>query len=538
MKTAVRPLPRPRASAGSPGFAALLSGLFPGLGQLYQGRWVRGVLMLLLPAFSLTLLATFVAIADPLTAIVITHAALAALLVIGGLFAFHIVIVGDAFAGRLAESGLRGRHAVDYVILGLITIALMAAYGTVYRQSAAWASVFNRVFDPVARAAGLPVLPNEPQAPQWSGRERLTVLVLGIDSRGENSETQNTDTVLVLSMDPINKTASMLSIPRDTFVTIPGYGSEKINAAYSLAGPDKGPELARRTVEDLLGIPIHAYALIDFEAFRGLIDSVGGVLVDVRRPLRDEEYPTNDFGVERIEILAGPQLMGGEQALRYARSRHDSNDFSRARRQQLVVTAFRARLGEVGLGRLPGIFDRVGTTVKTSFDPANLLPLAATGIAIATDSIRSEVLMPCNAPDAAHCELKERNDPGGYYLFPDRPKIADLVAELFYDPRVRQEGARVEIRSTGARNGTAQEVADRLEARAFGIARVSTGPAARSAVVLRTRGKRYTADQLAKQLGLQVVSPEAADPAADPQDVDIVVRIGSDFRGLASDLQK
>lgn len=532
--TRVRPLPRPRPSEGSPGFAALLSALLPGLGQAYQRRWVRGVVLLLIPPVGIGLLATIVFVFDPLTAAAVRRAGLVALLIVGGLFSYHVVIVGDAFAGRLGEGGLRGRHAADYVLLGLVTLALVAAYGTVYRESSAWATVISKVFEPVARAGGFAVLPNEPPPAQWSGSERLNVLVLGIDTREGSGDTNNTDTVIVLSLDPLNKTGAMLSIPRDTYVKIPGHGSDKINAAYSYGGPDKGAELARRTVEDLLGVPIHTYALIDFEAFDRLVDGVGGLDIDVKRPIRDESYPTPEFGVQRVEILAGPQTMYGEQALRYARTRHDSNDFNRARRQQDVIAAFRARLVEGGIGRLPALFERAGSVVRTNFDPANLLPLARTGVGIPGGAIRSEILLPCNAPGAQHCELTEQNDPGGYYLFPQKAKIADLVAQLFYDPKVRQEAARVEVRSTGSRDGTVKEIADRLEARGFGVSRTSQGPSARSAIVLRNSDKRYTALLLAKQLGLQIVAAEPADPS----DADIVVRVGTDFRGLASDLQR
>ena len=523
--------PHARAVRGAPGFAALLSGLLPGLGQIYQDRWVRGVLMLLIPVFAVVLAGALVFIADPLTKAVVQNAGLVALLAVGALFSYHVVVVADAFAGRFGTAGgVRARHLIDYAVLLVVTLALVGVYGTIYRESAAWAGVLAKVFEPIVRT--LPAVPDESPPPQWSGRERLNVLLLGIDRRnGGPSLTENTDTVIVLSLDPVNNTAAMLSIPRDTLVTIPGQGPDKINAAYAYGGAQRGPDLARRTVEGLLGIPIHSFALIDFEAFTGIVDSFGGVLVDVKRPLRDEEYPTADFGIERLQLLAGPQLMDGQTALRYARSRHDSNDFSRARRQQDVLAGLRARLAQGGLGRVPLVIDRVGSAIQTNFDPGNVLPLARTGVAIDASAIESEVMLPCNAPDAEHCELREENSPLGYYLIPDKAKVADLVTRLFYDPRVRQEAARIEVRATGARSATAREVADRLVERAFAIARVGDGPSARSAVILRNPAKRHTAEVLARQLGLSVTTD-----AGETADAEIVVRLGTDFRGLASDL--
>lgn len=423
----VRTLARPE---GPPGFAALLSALMPGLGQLYQERWVRGALMLLVPPLVLSLLGAFVFIADPIASAMVRRAALFAVLIVGALFTYHVAVVVDAFAGRLGGSGLRGRHLVDQALLLAILLGLSVLYLAAYRQSAAWAGLLSSVFQPVERTIGVGSSSADTTAPGWSGRERLNVLLLGIDTREEKGETQNTDTVIVLSLDPVSNTAAMLSIPRDTLVDIPGVGEDKVNAAYAYGGPQRGAELARRTVERFLGIPIHSYALIDFPAFRQTIDSVGGVIVDVRRPLRDEVYPTPDFGIERIRFLVGPQLMAGEEALRYARSRHDSNDFSRARRQQVVLFAVHTRFAQAGLFRLPGIVERVGPLVRTSFDPGNVISLARTALAIEPSRIRSEVLLPCGG-DEPHCELTEENGPSGYYLIPDDDKVRALVNDLF-----------------------------------------------------------------------------------------------------------
>ncbi len=424
-----RTLARPVAD-GSPGLAALLTALLPGLGQMYDGRWARGILMLAIPFVSLFLFAFVVLFGGPVVSAVIQRAALFALIVVGALFAYHVAIVADAFAGGIGS--LRGRHAIDYAVLAAIVLGLVVGYYSLYRQTTAWANAAAAVFEPPAgRTVGAGTATGGTTAPGWSGRERLNVLLLGIDTREGSPETHNTDTIILLSLDPTARTAAMLSIPRDTLVDIPGIGKDKVNSAYAHAqDPRKGPELARRTVEGFLGIPIHSYAIIDFVAFRQTIESVGGVLVDVPRPLRDEEYPTADFGVERFAFRAGPQLMDGENALRYARSRHDSNDFTRARRQQLVLLGLRDRFALAGLFRLPGIIEHVGPLVRTNFDPGNVLSLARTALGIERSEIVSEVLLPCGG-DAPHCELTEENGPLGYYLIPDVQKVRALVTDLF-----------------------------------------------------------------------------------------------------------
>lgn len=508
-------------SLGSPGFAALLSALLPGLGQAYQDRWVKALLMLLLPIFAFVLAGAFVVNADPLTAWVLRNATYVTFLVIATTLVYHVYVVVDAFVGRMRR--FRGRDLIDYAVLALVTTTLIVTYGTIYRESTPWAGLVTRVFAPITRQQAPTPVGEEP-APVWTGNERLNVLVLGIDTRDGDRTTQNTDTMIVISLDPLNKTASMLSIPRDVYINRPGTFQGKINGAFAFGGPD----LTRRLVNDLLGIRIHSYALVNFEAFNRIVNGVGGVIVDVKRPVRDEFYPTPDYGVERVDITPGPQLMFGETALKYARSRHDSNDYSRARRQQDVLGALRAKLSEPqALRTLPVLMDGVGTTIETDFDPSNVLPLARTASAIASGDIQSDVLYPCGS-DYPHCELTYDSE-GGFYLIPDLAKVRDLAASLFYDPKVRQEGARVEVQNTGARSGVARDVADRLEARAFGVSAVTDGSSAKSAVVLRNPGKRYTAEQLRTQLGLPM---ETADGTGSP---DIVVRIGNDFRSFASD---
>ena len=526
---ATRPrAPRSRAvtEIGSPAFAAVLSALLPGLGQIYEERWVKGLLMLLLPILTFTLAGTFIAYADPLTSLVLRYAPFATFLAVGALLTFHLYVVGDAFAGRLHI--FRSRRFGDYAVLGLITLALIGGYTTLYRQSAPWASLAARLFagfSSHATTAG----GSDNSGPSWSGSDRLNVLILGVDTRDSDPSTQNTDTMIVMSLDPVNKTAAMLSIPRDIYIDKPGTFQGKINSAFAFGGP----KLAEKVVGDLVGVPIHSYSIINFDAFNKIIDGVGGVIVDVRRPLRDEAYPTADYGVERVSILAGPQLMHGDVALKYARSRHDTNDYSRAMRQQIVISALRSKLAQPDAFRtLPALLDGVGTTVETDFDPANVLPLARSATGIASSDIDSEVLYPCGG-DYPHCELTV-SDAGGFFLIPDAAKVRDFAAGVFYDPKIRQEGAHVEVQNTGARSGAARDVGDRLARRAYGVTDVTDAATAKSAIVLRNPAKRYTADQLRQILGNIPIETATSDGTGP----DIIVRIGSDFRGFATDFAK
>ena len=183
---------------------------------------------------------------------------------------------------------------------------------------------------------------------------------------------------------------------------------------------------------------------------------------------------------------------------------------------------------------LPGILDHVGSAVQTNFDPANVIPLARFGSGIPGDSIRSDVLYPCGG-DYPHCELTYSGGENGFFLLPDAAKVREFAATIFYDPQVKAEGASIEIRNSGGRAGMAQSVADRLAERAFSVSIVTNGSSARSAVLVRNGAKRYTANALASQLG---GLPVDALPSGEQTSADIVVRVGSDFRGLATDLAR
>jgi LCP family protein required for cell wall assembly len=142
----------------------------------------------------------------------------------------------------------------------------------------------------------------------------------------------------------------MLSIPRDSVVQVPNLGWSKINAAYSYgfnnadaiygAGTDKdaaGGALAAETIEQFLNIKVDYTAQVDFQGFEQLVDTLGGLVIDVQTPLLDGQYPTADYGYQRIYIPAGLQTLNGSMALVYARTRHASSDFDRSKRQQQVL---------------------------------------------------------------------------------------------------------------------------------------------------------------------------------------------------------
>ena len=217
---------------------------------------------------------------------------------------------------------------------------------------------------------------------------RINVLIMGLDYRDWEDDPDapsRTDTMMLLTVDPVTYTAGMLSIPRDLWVNVPGYGQNKINTAYFLGQanrlPEGGPGLAVKTVEEFLGIEIQYWAQVDFTAFVQFIDYIGGVKIEVKEPLKLEL-----IGQEKKEKLQpGTYTLDGARALAYARNRKDGDgDFSRAKRQQEVVLAIRDQMlrrdvQKIFLSNPQGIWDLFSEGIKTNvpFDDAFKLGILA-----------------------------------------------------------------------------------------------------------------------------------------------------------------
>ncbi len=205
--------------------------------------------------------------------------------------------------------------------------------------------------------------PGIPLPDPWDGAERITILVMGLDYRDWQSDQgpAHTDTMILFSIDPVTKTAGMLSVPRDLWSVIPGFSPNKINTAYYFGElynvPGGGPALAMKTVEQTIGVPIDYYAQVDFNTFINFIDIIGGVKIDIPAPIT-----VDPLGADTIpkNLKAGRQVLPGILALAYARERHaPGGDFARSQRQQQIVIGIRDRILEYEL--LPGLIANAGT---------------------------------------------------------------------------------------------------------------------------------------------------------------------------------
>lgn len=380
---------------------------------------------------------------------------------------------------------------------------------------------------------------------RWSGRERVNILLLGIDLRCQEDGPTHTDSMMVLTIDPVGLSAAALSLPRDLWVEIPEFGVDRINQAYfqgeAYDYPGGGPALAMETVEATLGVPIDYYAAVNFEAFVDFVDLIGGITVDVSEAIDDPSYPDSCYGYDPFSISAGEHQMDGETALKYARTRATvGGDVDRAGRQQTVLMAARDKVLRVDmvprlLVRAPQLWQSFQQNVETNMTLDEAIQLALLVQEIPRDSIRLEVIN-------YGYVYNETTPDGQQVLVPNRDQIRALRDELFAPPAIptpvienlpqmmRQEEARVVIHNGTAVFGLAADTESYLQR--YGVDVVAIGNAD-SATYNRTQivdfGSHPNTTRYIAQL-MDVPPLNVSYSSETAVDYDVLVILGDDWR--------
>ncbi|MGQ9516789.1 MAG: LCP family protein [Anaerolineae bacterium] len=286
---------------------------------------------------------------------------------------------------------------------------------------------------PVAQA-GLGTPP--PPTAEVLLQKRINILLLGIDQRPDETGPFRTDTMIVVTIDPETGAVGMLSIPRDLWVPIPGYGENRINTAHFLGDlhkyPGGGPALAKKTVSYNFGFPVHYYVRVNFEGFRRLIDMIGGVDIDVPYEIRDDQYPDENYGYDPLYIPAGRIHMDGALALKYARTRKADSDFQRARRQQQIILAVKDKVLSLNLlpsllPKIPELLRTLSDSIQTDIPTEELIQLARLVRDLDTEHIKTVVIdETMTAP--------QTTPTGAYVLLPIREQIRPVIDDLFLSP--------------------------------------------------------------------------------------------------------
>jgi LCP family protein required for cell wall assembly len=383
-----------------------------------------------------------------------------------------------------------------------------------------------------------------PTPPPWDGADRVSMLVMGLDYRdwaaGEGPP--RTDTMILFTVDPINRTAGLLAIPRDLWVNIPGFEYGRINTAYQLGEaykvPGGGPQLAADTVEELLGVSVDYYAQVDFGAFVRFIDEIDGVEVDILEPVKLD--PLGDGNIKKLK--PGHYTLPGDLALAYVRLRKtEGGDFDRSQRQQQVIMSIRKRVLEyemlpILISKAPTLYNEVSTGIRTNLSLDQAIRLAWMASQIPEDSIKraaigTEQITFAKSPDGTQDVLK-----------PLTEKIRQLRDEVFTgtDPAsplaismdpvelINLEKARLSIKNGSSTSGLAARTTDYLKSMGFFV--VETGNAdglyTYTEIIFHT-GKPYTTKFL---VDLMKISPFRVRHFFDPTNpADIILVLGDDW---------
>jgi len=265
--------------------------------------------------------------------------------------------------------------------------------------------------------SNVPEKPEE-QPPEWTGSERVNVLLMGGDNRGlTKGEAPRSDSMLIASFDPTTKKVHLFSILRDTYVKIPGHGSDRLNAALSMGGPN----LSMKTISELTGLDIQYYVYADFQGFIKLVDAIGGVDFYVEK---DMHYTSAaDKHLYDIDLKKGQQHLDGNHALQYVRFRHDKlSDFTRTERQRAFLGAVADKLQSGwNLIKLPTILNKVVPYIETNMSVNDMWKLASLGYK--SHQAGSAQLPPMD-------NLVEQNIGGSTIGIRDEDKLREYIQEV------------------------------------------------------------------------------------------------------------
>ena len=402
---------------------------------------------------------------------------------------------------------------------------------------------------------GAPALASEVDINKLKGEGdgRINILVLGIGGPGHQGA-DLTDTIMIASIDPINNQVSLLSIPRDLWVKIPGNGSQKVNATFAygkegsksrnLVEQEKdGLELLDKTLTPVIGIPIHYHAVINFKAFSQAVDAVGGVSFNVPETLYDPTIAWENKGNPLI-AQKGTQTFNGQRALLYAKSRETSTDFARSERQRQLMVALKDKILSAGTFSNPlkisSLLSSFGDNIYTDFSLNDIKRLYEIISKIPSKDISSlDLVTPPH-------DLLTTNGLNGLSVV--QPKaglynygpLQNYIRNALRDGFLTRENAPVAVYNATDIVGLATKQADILKSYGYNVTVVDSLPKAnnpaKTAVVDQSNGSaKYTRHYLERRFGVitQGKMPDGT-VVTPPAGTKFVIILGKDVQSQAS----
>ena len=415
----------------------------------------------------------------------------------------------------------------------------------------------SETFNPEGTAIApvdLPPTPNvAPVAelpPAWDGASRINILFIGLDAR--DVEVQDgpprSDTMMLVTIDPLTKTAGMLSIPRDMWVNIPGFGYSRINTAYSSGEgaqlPGGGPGLAMKTVSNFIGVPVDYFLQVDFAVFTDIVGWLGCIEVN---PTEDMILDPIGPGPDHVKLTTGGtrELCQGWKVLAYARNRHTSGgDFDRAKRQQEVVLALQKKVFDPEIfpsliANAPQMYQELSYGIHTNMPFEDALKLAVLGKDISRDNIKTGVI-DTTMVTFDNATLGGQN---ASIMKPISDKIRVLRDEIFTSTGplspiaqgdvvalMRDELARVRVLDGTFTPGLDQRAGTYFQSQGLNVTEVGSAAEAYTQTMIVVYGsKLYTVKYLQSTYG---ITDNQIRFVSDPtSSVDVEIRLGSDIAG-------
>ena len=404
-----------------------------------------------------------------------------------------------------------------------------------------------------ATATPQPSLVEEVEYPTWDGGSRINILFVGLRG-GDPLEADCpfcTDTLILLTVDPVTKTAGMLSIPRDMWVNIPGFGYSRINTAWMLGRgsklPGGGPALSMKTVSHFIGVPVDYYVQVDFDTFVDIINLLGGVDIhNNENIILDPMAHGKDFPKVKL-TCCGMRHLNGREALAYARCRKESQgckdgDIGRAARQQKVIFAIREKIFDPQnfpelMSQAPQLYRVFSEGIQTNMTLSDAIKLAGLAREIPKESIRNGVI--------DHSMLGFGNvilgGQNASVMKPLPDKVRVLRDEIFTttgpasplaegDPAalMQADGARVRVLNGSSAGQLETRTARYLSQQGMLVTEVGSTKGQSRTTVLLYSPKLYTLQFLVNTFGITrspqiLIKPDAS------QTVDVEVRLGDDW---------
>lgn len=390
----------------------------------------------------------------------------------------------------------------------------------------------------------------DPELLNGEGDGRINILISG--RGGEANEAPDlTDTIILVSIDPIAKEAGLVSIPRDFYVDVPEYGQMKINQAFytgktayltnnpgngkgkTKKAEEAGLELLDDTVSDVLGVPVHYHAIVDFTGFKKAVDTVGGV--DLNVPSGVNEHMLIDNKPYHLNVKPGQQHFDGFEALSYSRSRYTSprGDFDRSERQRLVIFALKQKIFSLGTYSNPvkvaNLLDDLGDHIKTDFGIDDIKSLQEISSAISSGRVISVGLT-----DAPNNFITTSDEGGLSVVLPtagvgNYEEIHRYIRNVIRDSFIRQENPNIIVLNGTSETGAAEAKAKELVSYGYNVVKIDEAPNknyTRNVLVdLHDGENKYTKRYLELRLGTDA-SGSLPNDSINPGNADFVIIVG------------